>query len=382
MTETSLIVREFLTSRSLSKTDFVTLIQNRDEELEPDAARLVLKDTAYAAASGSPAFPILNPPSARSLTIRSLLKQNAASASRAVFGNRIYTRGIIEFTNYCKNNCLYCGIRAGNTKADRYRLTKDEILDCCKTGYSLGFRTFVLQGGEDPYYSDDMIADIVRSIKAEYPDCAITLSIGEKEYDTYKFWREAGADRYLLRHETADNEHYGKLHPGNMSPEHRKQCLSNLKLLGFQTGAGFMVGSPFQTMENIADDLLYLSELKPHMIGIGPFIHHDQTPFAREKDGSVELTLFLLSVIRIMFPKVLLPATTALGTLMPDGREQGVLCGANVIMPNLSPVRDRKKYSLYNNKICTGEEAAECRACLERRVQSIGYTLTVARGDY
>lgn len=382
MTETSLIVREFLTNHILSKADFVTLINNRDTELGPDAARLFISKTSYKGAARDFAFTMQNPPSVQPLTVRSVLKQNAASVSRAFFGSKIYTRGIIEFTNYCKNNCLYCGIRAGNTKADRYRLTKDEILNCCKTGYELGFRTFVLQGGEDPYYSDDMIADIVHSIKTAYPDCAVTLSIGEKEYDTYKLWRAAGADRYLLRHETADNDHYRKLHPEGMSPEHRKQCLSNLKMLGFQTGAGFMVGSPFQTTENIADDLLYLSELKPHMIGIGPFIHHDQTPFAREKDGSVELTLFLLSVLRSMFPKVLLPATTALGTLSPDGREQGVLCGANVIMPNLSPVIDRKKYSLYNNKICTGEEAAECRACLDRRVKSIGYTLTVARGDY
>jgi biotin synthase len=382
MTGPQLIVQKFLTNHILSKAEFAALINNRDTVLDQTAARFVLKNTAYEDASEIMRFNMMNPPSSQPLTVRSILTQNAASVSRAVFGNKIYTRGIIEFTNYCKNNCLYCGIRAGNTKADRYRLTKDEILDCCKTGYTLGFRTFVLQGGEDPYYSDEMIADIVHSIKTEYSDCAVTLSIGEKEYETYKLWRDAGADRYLLRHETADNEHYRKLHPENMSPEHRKQCLSNLKMIGFQTGAGFMVGSPFQTTDNIADDLLYLSELSPQMIGIGPFIHHDQTPFAREKDGSVELTLFLLSVLRIMFPKVLLPATTALGTLSPDGREQGVLCGANVIMPNLSPVIDRKKYSLYNNKICTGEEAAECRACLERRVKSIGYTLTVSRGDY
>lgn len=314
--------------------------------------------------------------------VRAMLKDEASSVSRSVFGNAVYTRGLIEFTNVCRNNCYYCGIRAGNTEAERYRLSRDEILSCCASGYALGFRTFVLQGGEDPYYTDEMIAGIVRAIKAEFPDCAVTLSVGEKEKETYRLWREAGADRYLLRHETADDCHYRRLHPAEMSPEHRKQCLRDLMALGYQTGAGFMVGSPYQTTENIADDLLFLADLGPQMIGIGPFIHHDKTPFAHEKDGTLELTLFLLSVLRIMFPHVLLPATTALGTIAPDGREQGILCGANVVMPNLSPVRDRKKYSLYNNKICTGEDAAECRSCLERRMQRIGYTLAVSRGDF
>jgi len=359
MTDIGRITDELLAAHRLSKTDFITLIDNRDS-LIPQKAPL----------SGGTA------------AVRSVLKARAAAVSRSVFGNRIYTRGIIEFTNYCKNNCLYCGIRAGNTSAERYRLSEEDILACCRTGYDLGFRTFVLQGGEDPYYTDELMAGIIRSIKKAFPDCALTLSVGEKEYDTYRLWREAGADRYLLRHETADDSHYRRLHPEGMSCEHRKQCLRTLKSLGYQTGAGFMVGSPFQTTENIADDLLFLAQLDPQMIGIGPFIHHDKTPFAREKDGSVELTLFLLSVLRIMFPKVLLPATTALGTLSPDGREQGVLCGANVIMPNLSPLQTRRKYMLYNNKICTGEEAAECRSCLSKRMKSIGYELTVARGDY
>ncbi|MFA6855846.1 MAG: [FeFe] hydrogenase H-cluster radical SAM maturase HydE [Treponema sp.] len=359
MTDITHIVRQFLENRILSKSGFISLINNRDIP--------VLQKTVS---------------TADTKTVRSVLKSQAAKVSRSIFGNKIYTRGIIEFTNYCRNNCFYCGIRAGNADADRYRLSQDEILACCKKGYNLGFRTFVLQGGEDPFYTDRMIADIVHSIKTIFTDCAVTLSVGEKDYGTYRMWREAGADRYLLRHETADENHYRKLHPASMSLEHRKQCLKDLKTLGYQTGAGFMVGSPFQTTENIADDLLYLADLAPQMIGIGPFIHHSQTPFAREKDGSVELTLFLLSVLRIMFPAVLLPATTALGTLSPDGREQGVLCGANVIMPNLSPLEDRKKYMLYNNKICTGEEAAECRACLQKRMESIGYTLTVSRGDF
>jgi len=349
------VVSRFLEKRMLEKQDFITLIDNRDSPV-------------VSASAGS--------------TVRSLLKVRSVSETLSVFGNRIYVRGLIEFTNYCRNNCLYCGIRAGNTEAQRYRITEEQILNCCGEGYRLGFRTFVLQGGEDPFYTDEMIAGIVRSIKKTYSDCAVTLSVGEHEYETYRLWREAGADRYLLRQETADNGHYSRLHPSSMSPVHRKQCLENLKALGYQTGAGFMVGSPFQTTANIADDLLYLSGLGPEMIGIGPFIHHDKTPFRNEKDGSAELTLFLLSVLRIMFPRVLLPATTALGTIQNDGREQGVLYGANVIMPNLSPVGVRGKYLLYNNKICTGEEAAECSSCLQRRMNAIGYKIVVDRGDY
>lgn len=341
----------FLSAGMLTAPEYVQLIENREAQV-----------------SGG--------------TVRSVLKQRARETAVRQFGTQIYIRGLIEFTNFCKNNCYYCGIRAGNTEAQRYRLSKKEILACCAQGYQLGFRTFVLQGGEDPYFTDEIFADIIRSIKKEYSNCAVTLSVGEKKYETYKLWKDAGADRYLLREETADEEHYRKLHPENLSCRHRQDCLKNLKKLGYQTGAGFMVGSPFQTYKNIADDLVFLTELRPEMIGIGPFIHHDKTPFAHEQDGSAELTLFLLSMLRIMFPHVLLPATTALGTLLSDGREQGILCGANVIMPNLSPVADRKKYLLYNNKICTGEEAAECRMCLEKRLKEIGYSLSSERGDY
>lgn len=310
------------------------------------------------------------------------LFDKARFVSKKHFGNSIYTRGLIEFTNFCKNDCYYCGISRSNPNADRYRLSMEEILSCCETGYELGFRTFVLQGGEDGYYSEDKVVEIIKGIKSAYPDCAITLSIGERSYEAYKRFFEAGADRYLLRHETATDEHYNKLHPAELSLSDRKQCLYNLKEIGFQVGTGFMVGSPFQTMENIAEDLLFLKEFKPHMIGIGPFIPHKDTRFLNEKQGSLDLTLLLIGILRLMNPKALIPATTALGTIDKNGREMGILAGANVVMPNLSPVSVRKKYSLYDNKICTGEEAAECRFCLQNRVQKIGYELVVDRGDY
>lgn len=310
------------------------------------------------------------------------LFEKARLVSLQHFGNSIYTRGLIEFTNYCKNNCYYCGIGKSNTTADRYRLSTEEILSCCKTGHELGFRTFVLQGGEDDFYSDDDIVEIISEIKSGFPDCAITLSIGEKSYASYQRYFNAGADRYLLRHETANEEHYKKLHPLNLSLVNRKQCLYNLKEIGFQVGTGFMVGSPYQTVENIADDLLFIKEFSPEMIGIGPFIPHSETRFASEAAGSMELTLFLIGLLRLMLPNSLIPATTALGTVNSKGREKGILAGANVVMPNLSPVSVRKKYSLYDNKICTGEEAAECRFCLQNRMESIGYKLVVDRGDY
>ncbi len=309
------------------------------------------------------------------------IRQEAVRIQKNYFGNKIYTRGLVEFTNYCRNDCYYCGIRCSNTNAERYRLTKEEILQCCENGHELGFRTFVLQGGEDPWFNDERMIDIIKSIKQNYPDCAITLSIGEKSKESYRKFREAGADRYLLRHETADEAHYRYLHPENLSLSNRKQCLYDLKELGYQIGAGFMVGAPGQTMENLAEDLVFLKKLNPHMAGIGPFIPHHDTKFAKEEPGSVELTLFLLSVIRIMLPKVLLPATTALGTLDPRGREKGFQAGANVVMPNLSPVKNRKQYELYDNKICTGEEAAECRGCLSRRAESVGYEIVTDRGD-
>ncbi len=306
----------------------------------------------------------------------------AACVRDEIYGKKVYIRGLIEFTNYCKNNCYYCGIRAGNAKAERYRLMPDEILSCADSGYELGFRTFVLQGGEDPYYTDEILTSIVRKIKEKYPDCAVTLSVGERPYESYKKLKEAGADRYLLRHETVNRKHYAKLHPEEMSWEHRMQCLRDLKELGFQTGAGFMVGSPGQTEEDLADELLFLRELRPEMVGIGPFIPHQDTPFGSREQGSAKLTLFLLSLIRLTLPDVLLPATTALGTIDPMGREKGILSGANVLMPNLSPVNVRGKYLLYDNKICTGEEAAQCIECLKRRIEKTGCTIVTDRGDH
>lgn len=313
--------------------------------------------------------------------IQKRLQEEASRLREQYYGNKIYVRGLIEFSNYCKNNCYYCGIRRGNQKAKRYRLTKEEILECCRYGHVLGFRTFVLQGGEDPYYTDERICDIVSSIKKEHPDSAVTLSIGEKSYESYEAFRKAGADRYLLRHETACPAHYGKLHPEEMQLSVRKQCLRDLKKLGFQTGAGMMIGSPGQTVETLAEDLLFLEELQPEMVGIGPFIPHHDTPFAKEPAGSVELTLFLLSVVRILLPEVLLPATTALGTMDENGREKGICHGANVVMPNLSPLQNRKNYELYDHKICTGEEAAEGLKQLEKRVASVHCSIDFSRGD-
>lgn len=300
---------------------------------------------------------------------------------REIYGDEVYIRGLIEFTNYCKNNCYYCGIRRDNKNAVRYRLTKEEILACCDEGYRLGFRTFVLQGGEDPYYSDALICDIVSEIKTRYDDCAITLSIGEKSKESYKAYFEAGANRYLLRHETANNSHYRKLHPDDMNLQNRKQCLYDLKEIGYQVGSGFMVGSPYQTTEHLIDDIRFLQELQPDMIGIGPYITHEDTPFSSLESGSLLLTLRLISVLRLMFPYALIPATTSLGTIHPQGRELGLKAGANVVMPNLSPVKVRRLYTLYDNKICTGEEAAQCRGCLERRVASAGYRIVTSIGN-
>jgi biotin synthase len=309
------------------------------------------------------------------------LRSKAVEQAKKYYGNSVYVRGLIEFTNYCKNDCYYCGIRRGNQNAMRYRLSKDEILNCCEEGYSLGFRTFVLQGGEDGSYDDSYIVDIIKSIKEKYSDCALTLSIGEKSYESYLKYYEAGADRYLLRHETANEQHYQKLHPDSLSLKNRKQCLYHLKEIGYQVGCGFMVGSPYQKIENIVEDLMFIKELSPQMVGIGPFISHKDTPFKEYENGSADLTLNLISMIRLMLPNILIPATTALGTLDNKGREKGILAGANVLMPNLSPTSVRKKYMLYDNKICTGDEAAHCRQCLQRRIESIGYQIVVDRGD-
>ena len=310
-----------------------------------------------------------------------LVRKRAVAVRKQHYDNSVYIRGLIEISNICKNDCFYCGIRRGNTSCDRYRLTRDQILSCCDEGYSLGFRTFVMQGGEDSFFDDRYLCDLVAIIKQRYPDCAITLSLGERSRESYEALYKAGADRYLLRHETADDDHYSMLHPKELSFKRRMECLSALKDIGFQTGCGFMVGSPYQTNTHIAKDLKFIEEFKPQMCGIGPFIPHKATIFAEERAGSVELTCYLLSIIRLIHPTILLPATTALGTLDDFGREKGILSGANVVMPNLSPMDKREKYELYDNKICTGEEAGEGIADLKRKISSIGCEIVCHRGD-
>ena len=331
---------------TLTRGEFITLIKERDEE-----------NASYLA---------------------SLAREEAVK----IYGNGVFPRGLVEFTNYCKNNCYYCGIQGSNQHANRYRLSKDEILSACENGYQLGYRSFVLQGGEDPHYSDDVMVPIVSEIRKRYQDCAITLSLGERSKESYQKLYDAGADRYLLRHEAATPELYQKLHPESLSLENRIQCLWNLKEIGYAVGTGFMVGAPYQTVENLVDDLLFIQKLDPQMVGIGPFVPHHDTKFKDYPSGTVELTTYLTSILRLMNPHLLLPATTALGTIDPRGREKGILAGANVVMPNLSPVALRKDYSLYDNKICTGEEAAECAGCLGRRLASIDYELVFTRGDY
>lgn len=346
MKQNRILIDKLKENRTLSKEEFTDLIDNRTSE-----------DLTY-------------------------INELAREVSKQYFQNKIYTRGLIEFSNYCKNDCYYCGIRKSNLNVERYRLTKEQILECCKIGYELGFRTFVLQGGEDARFTDEEAVSVITSIKEGYPDCALTLSLGERSYESYKRMRDAGADRYLLRHETVTKSHYEMLHPEEMDLENRKRCLRDLKELGFQVGGGFMVGTPHQTTEHLVNDLLFMREIEPAMIGIGPFLPHHETPFAECEKGSYELTLFLISILRLMFPNGLLPATTSMGTINPLGREAGILAGANVLMPNLSPVSVRKKYELYDNKICTGDEAAECKMCLNGRMRKIGYELVVDRGDF
>ncbi|MDR0891135.1 MAG: [FeFe] hydrogenase H-cluster radical SAM maturase HydE [Mediterranea sp.] len=315
-------------------------------------------------------------------TTLSYLNAQAREVAQAHFGRGIFIRGLIEVSNCCRNNCYYCGIRKGNTHVERYRLSTEQVLGCCRQGYALGFRTFVMQGGEDPAQTDDWVERTVAAIRREYPDCAITLSLGEKSREAYERFFRAGANRYLLRHETHDATHYAQLHPAGMTISHRLQCQRQLKEIGYQTGTGIMVGSPGQTLDHILEDIFYIEELQPEMIGIGPFLPHHDTPFASCPPGTVEQTVALLSIFRLMHPAALIPSTTALATLAPDGRERGILAGANVVMPNLSPVEDRKKYELYNNKAALGAESAEGLSALRRQLQAIGYDISFARGDF
>jgi biotin synthase len=346
VTRTNRLIDELEREGTLSASGFAELVRGRDTE---SAGRLFAK---------------------------------ASAARDRVFGKGVFIRGLLEFSNHCRNDCLYCGIRRSNRLADRYRLSREEIIETCAVGHSLGFRTFVLQSGEDPHYGPDLIAEIVSGIKGAFPDSAVTLSLGERPVECYELWRRAGADRYLLRHETRNPGHYAMLHPPSMRIESRVECLRTLKSLGYQVGCGFMVGTPGQTPELIAEDLLFIKELQPHMVGIGPFIPHKDTPLAAEPPGDVDETLFLLGVLRLMDPKLLLPATTALGTLDGTGREKGVMAGANVIMPILTPMDVRAKYLLYDNKICTGDASSACRMCVERRMESIGHRIDAARGDH
>ena len=317
----------------------------------------------------------------RTPKLAEFLFERARAVRHQYYGHDVYIRGLIEFTNYCRNDCYYCGIRCSNASVARYRLTEDEILDCCQTGYRLGFRTFVLQGGEDAWFTDKRMAVLIRAIKTRFPDCALTLSIGEKSRESYKLFHDMGADRYLLRHETYNANHYRMLHPASLSAIRRQKCLFALQETGYQVGSGFMVGSPGQTAEYLAEDMLFLKQLNPHMVGIGPFIPHHATPFAMEKAGTLELTLFMLGLLRLMLPKTLLPSTTALATIHPEGRKMGILAGANVVMPNLSPQENRKNYSLYDNKRCMGDEAAEGLAILTQEMEEIGYHIVTTRGD-
>lgn len=343
--ELLIIIEKLIKERSLTVDEYEYLITNRNEE---------------AAA---------------------ILAEEALKVRKEIYGNTVYIRGLIEISNICKNDCLYCGIRKSNEKCQRYRLTTEDILECCKEGYELGFRTFVLQGGEDGYYTDEVLCGLISNIKEEYPDCAVTLSLGERSKESYQRLYEAGADRYLLRHETADKEHYSKLHPKELSLDNRMQCLHDLKEIGYQVGCGFMVESPYQTSMQLARDLKFIEEFQPDMCGIGPFIPHADTPFSKEKTGTVELTCYLLSIIRLIKPNILLPATTALGTIDEHGREKGILAGANVVMPNLSPASVRKKYMLYNNKVSDGAESAQSKDTLIKRMASIGYEVVTNRGD-
>lgn len=311
-----------------------------------------------------------------------VLADKARTVRERVYGKAVFVRGIIEFSNVCKNNCYYCGIRNGNGKVKRYRLTEEQIMECCEIGYESGYRTFVLQSGEDAYYTDEVLAELVGRIHRKYLDCAITLSVGERSRESYQRLFDAGANRYLLRHETADEAHYGKLHPKEMSWKYRMNCLQELRDIGYDVGAGMMVGSPYQTNRELAEDLVFIGEFKPEMCGIGPFIAHRDTPFRDKDSGTLEMTTYLLSIIRLIHPGVLLPSTTALGTIDPLGREKGVLAGANVVMPNLSPGKTRRQYELYDNKICMDDDAVQCRSCMDLRMKSIGYELVVDRGDF
>jgi biotin synthase len=311
---------------------------------------------------------------------KELLIKRAHETRMKYYGNKVYMRGLIELTSFCKKDCLYCGLRRHNKLADRYRLTLDEVLECVRKGDKLGYKTFVLQGGEDSYFTDEKMIEIIKAIKNEFPNNAITLSLGERSYESYKNLYDAGADRYLLRHESASKELYESIHPGEPF-EKRRKCLKDLKEIGYQAGAGFMVGIPGQTNEDLVNDLRFVKEFEPAMCGIGPFIPHKDTPLRDYDHGSLEKTVICLSIVRLLLPKLLLPATTALSSIDPNGRDEGLRAGGNVIMPNLSPMSVRKKYSLYDNKAYILDEDAEYRTMIGEKIKKAGFEVEETRGD-
>lgn len=308
------------------------------------------------------------------------LRSRAEEIRDESYGRNVFLRALIEFTNWCKCDCLYCGIRCSNRHAERYRLSPDVILSAVEEGYRLGFRTVVLQGGEDPYFTDERLIPIVREIRSSF-DVRITLSVGERSYESYERLYDAGASRYLLRHESITASHFARLHPPRQTLDGRIKALKDLKDIGYQVGCGFMVGSPFQTSDDITRDLLFIKEFTPHMVGIGPFIAQQDTPFASYPNGSASLTLKLLSIIRIMNPFLLLPATTALATVRGKGEIEGLGYGANVIMPNITPKEERRKYRIYDDKAYGGLEAAENVERLKWEVGRLGYSIPVDYGD-
>ena len=290
-------------------------------------------------------------------------------------GDEVHLRGLIEFSNICKRNCKYCGLQSGNKTVERYRLSEEEIINFAKKGVSYGYKTIVLQSGEDDFFDADRMCKIIRQIKNL--DVALTLSIGEKSYDEYKAYKEAGANRYLLRIETTDEKLYSKLHP-NMSFENRVNCLDNLKKLGFELGSGCLVGLPEQSNESLANDILFFEDIKADMIGIGPFIPHEQTPLwvenesDFEKSEKFEKALRVMALVRIIMKNINIPATTAMETINPNGRIIALKSGANVVMPNITEGDYRKKYEIYPGKICLNDTPAHCRGCIEGKIKSIG----------
>ena len=311
-----------------------------------------------------------------------LLRDTAVRTAQEQFGLGIYIRGLIELSSHCHRDCLYCGLRRSNSTAERYRLTQEEVLACCEEGYRLGFRTFVLQAGEDATHTDDWLEALIAEIRSRYPEAAITLSLGERSEASYLRLRQAGADRYLLRHEAANEKLYTSLHPHGRGLQHRLACAEALQRAGYQVGLGMMIGVKGQTIGHIVEDLKLMERMRPEMVGIGPFIPHPSTPLGSEPAGALGLTLATLAIARLLLPQALIPSTTALATLTPTGRLEGILSGANVVMPNLSPSDVRAKYAIYENKASWGAEAAEGLAALEAELSSIGYHIDYTRGDF